>query len=66
MLEVKDVSKKYKKSGLFSNEKQLILNNVNLTINDNECMGIIGESGSGKSTLSRYSNYLKSLRKIFR
>lgn len=53
MLEVKDVSKKYKKSGLFSNEKQLILNNVNLTINDNECMGIIGESGSGKSTLAR-------------
>lgn len=32
-------------------EGQLLLNNINLEINKNESIGIVGKSGSGKSTL---------------
>ncbi len=35
----------------FKYEDELILNNVNLEINPNEVIGIVGKSGSGKSTL---------------
>ena len=28
-----------------------ILSNINLVINQNECIGIVGKSGSGKSTM---------------
>lgn len=34
------------------------LNNINLTINDNEFIGIIGHTGSGKSTLVQTMNGL--------
>ncbi len=53
MLEVKEVIKTYRRSGLFSGKRQLILNNVSFKLPDGECLGIIGESGSGKSTLGR-------------
>ena len=33
-------------------KQQSVLNHINLTIDDNEIVGILGESGSGKSTLS--------------
>jgi ATP-binding cassette, subfamily B, bacterial PglK len=36
----------------FSYEKQEILKNVNLLINKNEVVGIVGKSGCGKSTLA--------------
>ena len=32
-------------------DNQTILRNINLVINQNECIGIIGKSGNGKSTL---------------
>ncbi|MCZ8539781.1 ABC transporter ATP-binding protein [Psychrobacillus psychrodurans] len=53
MLKVDKVQKSYKKNGLFSSERQIILKNVSLECRSRECLGIIGESGSGKSTLGR-------------
>ncbi|SDZ38990.1 nickel transport system ATP-binding protein [Evansella caseinilytica] len=53
MLKVDCVEKAYKKGGLFSKERQQVLNNVSFTCDYGECLGIIGESGSGKSTLGR-------------
>lgn len=33
--------------------KKLILSNINLSVSEKECIGIMGESGSGKSTLAK-------------
>jgi ABC-type multidrug transport system fused ATPase/permease subunit len=35
----------------YQSESHLILNNINLKIKKNECIGIFGDNGSGKSTL---------------
>jgi lipoprotein-releasing system ATP-binding protein len=43
MLELKNISKSY--------GAQLILNNINLTVEKNQLVSILGPSGSGKSTL---------------
>ena len=43
MLELKNISKSY--------GAQLILNNINLTVEPNQLVSILGPSGSGKSTL---------------
>jgi len=48
ILETKQISKKYISS---YNQSCLALNNIDLTIYENEIVCIIGESGSGKSTL---------------
>ena len=45
MIEIKNLTKSY--------EKKCILKNINLKINDNEQISIIGKSGCGKSTLRR-------------
>lgn len=45
LVEVKDVTKAFK--------KQKVLNNINLSINENEIFGLIGPSGAGKTTLIR-------------
>ena len=34
-------------------DKKAILSKINLSISQNECLGIMGESGSGKSTLAK-------------
>ncbi|WP_369716104.1 ABC transporter ATP-binding protein [Leptotrichia sp. HSP-536] len=44
-LVIENVSKYY--------DKKAILSKINLSISQNECLGIMGESGSGKSTLSK-------------
>ncbi|TQQ84069.1 ATP-binding cassette domain-containing protein [Peptacetobacter hominis] len=51
MIEIKNLNK-------FYGEKQ-ILKNINLTIEDGEIIGIIGESGAGKSTLLNCLNRLE-------
>lgn len=45
MIEIKNLTKNY--------DKKCILKNINLKINDNEQISIIGKSGCGKSTLLR-------------
>ena len=45
MIEIKNLTKNY--------DKKCILKNINLKINDNEQVSIIGKSGCGKSTLLR-------------
>ncbi len=44
-IDVRDVNFKYQ------NTKRLALNNVTLSIQKGECIGVVGETGSGKSTL---------------
>ena len=43
ILEIKNLSLKSKKSNV------LLLNNISLTLNKGETLGIVGESGSGKT-----------------
>jgi D-methionine transport system ATP-binding protein len=53
MIELKNVNKTYE-GGIHA------LKNINLTINDGEIFGIIGQSGAGKSTLIRCLNMLEA------
>lgn len=55
MIEIKDLSKSY------GNKE--ILKNINLIINDNEIVAIIGKSGCGKSTLLRCISRLENITK---
>ena len=50
MIEIRNVSKSF--------EKQKILNNINLVIDDNSITCLIGESGCGKTTLLKMINRL--------
>ena len=43
MIEIKDLCKKYGKNP--------VLNNINLSVQQGDCIGIIGANGSGKTTL---------------
>ena len=53
MLEVKNLHKTYKKPGLMTTGRKVIIDDISFTMSKGECLGIIGESGSGKSTLGR-------------
>lgn len=52
MIEIKNLSYKY------PNAKENALEKINLTIEDGDFVGIIGESGAGKSSLTRCINAL--------
>ncbi|MEO9362606.1 MAG: ABC transporter ATP-binding protein [Nitrososphaera sp.] len=52
ILELKEVTKEYS-AGQGGNRKLAILKDVNMSINKNEFVSIVGPSGSGKSTLLR-------------
>jgi D-methionine transport system ATP-binding protein len=54
MIELINIFKKFKEK----DRAICAANNINLTINDEEILGIIGHSGAGKSTLLRMINYL--------
>ena len=56
MLELKNIFVNFSlKNSPFSAEKQILraVDNVCLTINDNEVLGLVGESGCGKTTLGK-------------
>jgi ABC-type oligopeptide transport system ATPase subunit len=56
MLELKNISVCFSlKTSPFSDEKQVLkaVDNVSVTINDNEVLGLVGESGCGKTTLGK-------------
>ena len=55
MIEIKNLSKVYDAR----DGKHEALRDINLTINDGDIFGIIGESGAGKSTLVRCINLLE-------
>ena len=52
MIEITNANKKF--------NKQDVLKNINLRVNDNEIVAIIGPSGAGKSTLLRSINLLET------
>lgn len=45
--------RKENQTKVFGKERQQVLFDVSLQVNEGECLGILGESGSGKSTLGR-------------
>lgn len=55
MIEVRSLSKNYK----MKSQEFTAIRDVNLTIQDGDCFGIIGMSGAGKSTLVRCLNLLE-------
>ena len=55
MIELRNIGKVYNAS----DGDHRALENINLTINDGDIFGIIGESGAGKSTLVRLLNLLE-------
>ncbi|MCR2019127.1 ATP-binding cassette domain-containing protein, partial [Blautia pseudococcoides] len=49
VLEVKHVSASYREG----RKEQQVLKDVDLTVRENEILGLVGESGCGKTTLSK-------------
>ncbi|MFW5734347.1 MAG: ABC transporter ATP-binding protein [Oceanidesulfovibrio sp.] len=54
ILEARNVFKTYRRGGFFSSAEEVpVLHGVDLSIEQSECVGLVGRSGSGKSTLGR-------------
>lgn len=56
LLKAEGISVKFKKENqkkLFGKDEQEILKDIDIELNEGECIGIIGESGSGKSTFGK-------------
>ena len=56
MIEIKNLSVKFKKENqksIWGKEEQNVLKNLDFSVKNGECVGILGESGSGKSTLGK-------------
>ncbi len=53
LVEVNSVSKSYPRRASLRTEEQTVVDNVSLSIEAGETLGLVGESGSGKTTLAR-------------
>jgi peptide/nickel transport system ATP-binding protein len=53
LVEVNSVSKSYPRRAGFRTEQKTVVENVSLSIDAGETLGLVGESGSGKTTLAR-------------
>jgi|ERR1700677_2051274 ABC-type glutathione transport system ATPase component len=53
LVEVKSVSKTYPRRAGMRTAEQTVVDNVSLTVEAGETLGLVGESGSGKTTLAR-------------
>jgi peptide/nickel transport system ATP-binding protein len=53
LLEIRSISKRFDNGGIFRKPGKFALQNVNLSLEKGQTLGIVGESGSGKSTLLR-------------
>lgn len=54
IVEVREVFKNYRQGGVFGRSRKIeVLKNINLDLEEGECLGLLGSSGSGKSTLGR-------------
>src|ERR1700685_4215508 len=53
LVEVDSVSKSYPRRTGLHTQMQTVVENVSLTIERGETLGLVGESGSGKTTLAR-------------
>jgi peptide/nickel transport system ATP-binding protein len=54
LVQVSNLTKRFQRGGLFSRSKAATaLDDISLTLNRGETLGVVGESGSGKSTLAR-------------
>jgi peptide/nickel transport system ATP-binding protein len=53
LVQVNSVSKSYPRRAGLRTEQQTVVDNVSLSIESGETLGLVGESGSGKTTLAR-------------
>ena len=50
-LELKNLYKDFKVGNLFHKEKKYILEDINITLEDGDILGLLGRNGAGKTTL---------------